>query len=78
MGFIMSTNLDRQISSLQREIISADLRRAETPEGRLATAIARGVGPVIKTYVQREIAHVVDNAERQADKILSVITRELA
>jgi hypothetical protein len=75
----MSDDLNRRISSLQRAVIEADLQRAATtPEARLAEAVARGAGPVIRIFVQREIASAFNSAAREAAKALSVITRELA
>jgi hypothetical protein len=73
------SQLDREIAALRREVTAVDMQRAATtPEGPLAAAISRGAAPVIRVFVQREIAHAVDNAERQAAKVLSVITKELA
>ena len=73
-----TTNLDREIAALRRDVIAADMQLAATPEARLAVAIARGAGPAIKIYVQRAITHALDNAELQAAKILSAIIKGFA
>jgi hypothetical protein len=73
------SQIDREIAALRREVIAVDMQRAATtPEGRLAAAISRGAAPAIRLFVQREIAHVLDNAALEAAKAISVITRGFA
>jgi hypothetical protein len=65
----MSDDLNRRIKILQRDIIGSEQRLAETREGRMITAAARGAAPAVANFVHRTVARALSRVKMQFEEL---------